>query len=454
MAARPARLLPLLLLLALAGTAAPQPPGLAPSDAAPLVIRAYLNTPVTNTTRDYLRDAMAQATSSGAAVLLIEMDTPGGLLEATRQLVQSMLECRVPIVVYVTPPGARAGSAGVFITLAAQVAAMAPTTHIGAAHPVSLFGGGGDDEMRRKIENDTAAWARSLAQTRGRSADWAEKAVRESASLPADEALQAHVVDLIAPTVEALLDSIDGRTVQVGTDSVQLHTAGARIVDLQRTGRQRLMDVLADPDLAYLTLLLGLFLLFLEFKSPGLVVPGVVGVLLLLLVLAVQVLPVNWVGVLLILGSVALFITEIYVTSFGLLAAGGLVCLVVGSYLLFDVPGSSLRVAPQVIWSVALAFSALLLGVGYLLVRAQRQGPSSGVDAMVGEVGVLTQGVGPGRPGRVLLRGAYWNAAAAQELAEGTPVRVVRMESTRAFVEPAGAGGVHNAGPKTPGEGV
>ncbi|MEW6754037.1 MAG: NfeD family protein [Candidatus Latescibacterota bacterium] len=411
-----------------------------------------VNTPITNATRDYLRDAIRRAEAEGAAALLIEMDTPGGLLEATRGLVQSMLEARVPIVVYVAPPGARAGSAGVFITLAAHVAAMAPTTHIGAAHPVSLFGGAGDEVMKRKVENDTAAWARTLAQARGRNADWAEKSVRESASLPADEALAAHVVDLIAPDVTALLRATDGRTVRVGPDSLVLRTAGAHLQEFARTGRQRVAGFLADPDLLFLALLLGLFLLFLEFKSPGLVVPGVVGALLLLLVLAVQVLPVNWVGVLLILGAVALFITEIYVSSFGLLAVGGLACLVVGSYLLFDVPGSSLRVAPQVAWSVALTFAALLLGVGYLLVRAKRQGPTSGVEAMAGEVGVLTQRVAAGQAGRLFLRGAYWTATSDHALEEGARVRVVRMEGTRAVVAPADPG-LPNPGPEAPGEG-
>lgn len=435
----------------LGGAAAAVEPGAAPAPAR-LVLTAAIDGVITQATRDYVRSALGQAHDRGAEALLLEMDTPGGLLEATRELVQSILDAPVPVLVYVTPPGARAGSAGVFVTLAAHVAAMAPTTHIGAAHPVSLFGGGNDEVMARKIENDTAAWARSLALARGRSADWAEKAVRESASLPAEEALAAGVIDLIAPDTDSLMAAIDGRVIPLASGSVTLHTRGARLEALARSPTQQVAQALANPDLLYGLLLLGLFLLFLEYKSPGLILPGATGAALLLLVLVAQLVPVNWFGVLLILAATGLLIAEIYVTSFGLLAAAGLACLVAGSYLLFDVPGSPLQVAEPLIWGVAGGFAAIVLGVGALLVRAQKQGPTSGPEAMAGEIGVLTAAVAPGQPGRVYLRGSYWPAVANQELATGSRVEVLRLESARCVVRPV-AQAPANPGPEGPGGG-
>ncbi|MBI5507744.1 MAG: nodulation protein NfeD [Deltaproteobacteria bacterium] len=415
-----------------AAGAAGEPADLSP---VPRVVAVTLDREITNTTRDYFFAGLAHAEASHAAALLVLLDTPGGLMEATREMVREILEAEVPVIVYVSPPGARAGSAGVFLTLAAHVAAMAPTTHIGAAHPVGLLGGDVEGVMGKKVENDAAAFAKSLAETRARNMDWAEKAVRESIAVPAAEALQNKVIDLIATDAAALLQSIDGRQVQVGGAPFTLHTANAKVEPFAMSGRQTLVTFLANPDLIYFLLLFGLFLLFVEFKSPGLVVPGVVGVLLLALVLGVQLLPVNFVGVLLIIAAVALFITEIYVSSFGLLAGGGIVCLIVGSYLLFDVPGSSLRVQPVVIWSVALTFAALVLIVGVLLVRAKRQGATSGVEAMVGEEGVVFEDIRPERPGKIHARGAYWTASCSVPAAAGSRVRIKKMDGAKAEVE-------------------
>jgi membrane-bound serine protease (ClpP class) len=401
-----------------------------------VVLVATLDAGITSAVRDYLIGAIDEAEAVGATALVIRVDTPGGLLEATRELVRAILAAEVPVVVYVTPPGARAGSAGVFITLAAHVAAMAPATNIGAAHPVGAFGSDVQGEMARKVENDAAAWARSLALTRGRNPEWAEKAVRESAAIPAEEAVKAGVVDLLAVDLTALLGAVDGREVEVAGTRRRLETAGIAVRQVEMTGRQKLVKHLANPNLMYVMLLAGLFLIFLELKNPGLIVPGVVGVLLLALVLGVQILPVNWLGVLLILAAAALFILEIYVTSFGLLSAGALACLIVGSYLLFDVEGSTFRVDPAVIWSVALTFGALLLVVGYLLVRAKRQGPTSGVEAMAGEEAVVYERITPAEPGTVRARGAYWSASAGSELEPGERVRIVRVDGTKAIVEP------------------
>lgn len=405
-----------------------------------IVLRAVLDTSISRATRDYLVDALAQATAQRAEALVVELDTPGGLLDATRELVQAFLEAEVPIIVYVSPAGSMAGSAGTFIVMAAHVAAMAPGTTIGAAHPVALFGGDIEGDMADKVENITAAWARAVAETRGRNADWAEKAVRESAAIAATEALANNVVDLVAKDLDSLLAKAHGRKVTLASDERLLNLKGARIQDFAMSGRQTLVTFLANANLVYMLLLLGLFLLFLEFKNPGLIVPGVVGVLLLAFVLGVQVLPINWLGVLLIVSAVALFVAEVYVTSFGLLSVGGLTCLVIGSYLLFDVPGSTFRVDPRVVWSVTITFAALVLGVGFLLLRVKQQGPVSGIDAMGGELALVHERIEPEVPGKVRLRGAYWTAVAdgtvEGALHPGNQVRVVRMEGTRAVVEP------------------
>jgi membrane-bound serine protease (ClpP class) len=401
-----------------------------------LAVKARIEGAITPVTEAYFNDAFAHAEEKKADLFLIQMDTPGGLLEATRNMVQKMLRTDIPVVVYVGPEGARAGSAGVFLTMAAHVAAMSPTSHIGAAHPVQMFGGDMEGDMRDKIENDTAAWARSIAEARGKNQDFAEAAVRESESIPASTALEDNVVDLLAESETDLLEKIHGRVVKTKAGKIQLNTKDIAVVEFERSGQQSLMDFFADPNLLYLLMLMGLLGVFIEFKNPGLIVPGVVGGVCLAVVLGIQVLPVNWFGVLLILGAAALFIAEIYVTSFGLLGAGGLVCLILGSYLLFDVPGSQLRVDTPVIWSVALTFSGAFLGIGYLLFNTMKQGATSGPEAMQGELAQVHVAIGPHEPGKIHYRGAFWAAHADVAIPKGADVRIVRLESTQAFVEP------------------
>lgn len=404
--------------------------------APPRVLEVTIDKAITNAMKDYLVAALTHANDTKVSAVLVRLDTPGGLLDTTRDMVQEVLNADVPVVVFVSPKGARAASAGMFLTLAAHVAAMAPGTDIGAAHPVGPFGGNVEGDMRDKVVNETVAWCRSLAETHGRNMDWVEKAVRESSSIPAQEALEKKVVDLVAEDVPALLRAVHGREVTVRNKKVMLETAGAQVEAFPMSGRQIVATFLANPDLIYFLFLVGLFLLFLEFKSPGLIVPGVVGALCLALVLGVQVLPVNWVGVILILGAAALFVAEIYVTSFGLLAVGGIVCLVLGSYLLFDVPGSTLRVAPVVIWTVALTFAAILVGVGTLLLRAKTQGATSGVDAMAGEEAEVFEAIAPGQIGKIFARGSYWSASSSELVPPGTRVRIRKMVGLKAEVEP------------------
>ncbi len=396
---------------------------LAPS----VVLRIVIDGAITPVTASFVKDAVAHAEKIGAKALLIELDTPGGLYDATQDIVKAELASHVPVIVYVMPSGARAGSAGVFITMAAKVAAMAPTTHIGAAHPVGLMGGDVQGHMAQKIENDAAAFARSLAETNGRNALWAEKAVRQSVSISDREAIEKHVVDLIAKDVPELLDKVDGK----------LHTKGATIETFSMTGRQRMVGWLSNPNLLYLLMLFGFLGIFIEFQVPGHILPGVLGVACLAIVFGVQILPINWMGMLLLFGAVALFIAEIYLTTFGLLGVLGVGCLVFGSYLLFDVSGSTLRVDPVLIWVFSTIFAGLMLSFGYVLLRAKRQGPTSGVDAFVGSEAEVFVRIAPGNPGTVHLQGAYWPAHADEILEPGTRVVVLRMRGTEAFVKRA-----------------
>jgi membrane-bound serine protease (ClpP class) len=404
---------------------------------APLVIEARVEGAITPATASYLKEALQFAEKSKASAFLITLDTPGGLLEATREIVQDMLAAKVPTLVYVSPSGARAGSAGVFITLAADVAGMAPGTHIGAAHPVGPMGGDIEGDMKKKIENDAAAWARSLAQNQGRNANWAEKAVRESASIPVQEALKEHVIDFIADDTSAFLTMADGRTVLVGNEKQVLHVKGAQVKAYEMSSRHQLVQWLSNPNLLYLLMLLGFLGLFIEFQFPGVILPGLLGVLCLALVFGVQILPVNWLGVLLVLGAVALFIAEIYITSFGLLSLGGIALFIAGSYLLFDVPGSSLGVEPTMIWILAFTFALIFLAIGYVLLRAKRQGPTSSTDAMKGEVVRVYERITPETPGTVELQGSFWTAHAKETFEPGDEVVVDHLEGAQVYVTKA-----------------
>jgi membrane-bound serine protease (ClpP class) len=385
---------------------------------------------------EFLLEAIEEAKERRAQALIIQMDTPGGLLSATREIVAAFLNSEVPIVVWVGPSGARAGSAGVFITMAAHIAAMAPGTNIGAAHPVSAFGKDIEGDMAKKVTNDTVAWARSIAQLRGRNADWAAEAVSESASIPEKEALQKNVVDLIARTEDALIAALHGRVVELHERKVVLSTESVVVIPYAMSTRQQLVQFLANPNLAYILLLIGMFGLLLEFKAPGLMVPGVVGATCIALVLGVQIMPVNWLGALLMAAAVICLIAEVFVPSFGLLTVVGLSCLVMGSYLLFDVPESDFRVDPSLIWSGAAGFGALALVIGSLLMRSFRAKPSTGKESMIGEVGELLWAIAGEESGRVDLRGTTWRAIAEKNIPEGTLVRVASVEGVTLSVVP------------------
>lgn len=397
---------------------------------------------------DYLQRAIEESAKRDSAILLIELDTPGGLVTSTQDIIQAMLASRVPIVVYVAPQGAWAGSAGTFITLAAHVAAMAPGTSIGAAHPVEIGGppapaGEGEkpqgpSHAERKAENLLAAFIESIAKKRGRNVEWAEKAVRESVAVTAEQALELRVIDLVARDRAELLQKLEGRVVETDAGPVRLLLAGAPEHEIEMGLVTRVLDVIADPNVVWLLFMAGLALLYVEFNQPGLIVPGVLGAACLVLALiAVQILPFSWMGVMLVLLGAGLLVAEVFVTSFGLLFAGGLACLLIGGALMFDRPDLSdlsidfWRVLVPAVAALGLCVGFLILAVGRVVRRAQ----VAGVEELVGMIGVTQTRLDPS--GTVLVHGEYWRADADEPIEANERVETLGVEGLRLRVRRA-----------------
>ena len=374
-----------------------------------------------------VESAIERARADGSQALVIRLDTPGGLERSMRSIAQRILNAEVPVVVYVAPTGARAASAGVFITLAAHIAAMAPATNIGAAHPVAV-GGNVDKETLRKIENDAAAFIRTLALERGRNADWAEKAVRESVSVTEREALKLRVVDLIADSVPDLLAKIDGRTVKTTRGPVTLATRGAEVMPVEVGLRDRFLNVITDPNVAYILMMLGVLGLFFELSNPGVIVPGVIGgISLILAFYAFQSLPINFAGLLLILLGIVLLVAEIKVVSHGVLAIGGVIAMALGSLMLFDAPELSFRLSRWLLLATVGAVAAAFLITMTAGARALRRPPMLGARGMIGTTGVARGALAP--EGQVHIGGELWRAVAdGGHVEDGRSVRVVAVE--------------------------
>jgi membrane-bound serine protease (ClpP class) len=388
---------------------------------------------------DYLCQAIATSERDGASALLVELDTPGGLLASTKDVIQAMLNAGIPVIVYVAPPGAWAGSAGTFITLAANVAAMAPGTSIGAAHPVGIGPGGGQGEKGKvrdfaaeKAENFTAAFIESIAKERKRNVDWAVKAVRQSVAIPQDEALKLGVIDLVAADRQELLQHVDGRETFVRGKPWKLAVAGAEVRALKMSILTRILDVLATPDIAVLLILAGALGLYVEFTTPGVVVPGVVGAICLLLgFFSLEILPFSWLGLLLMVGGVTLIVAEVFLSSYGLLFLLGVACVLIGGTRLFDRPDlSDVNVS---FWSVLVPAVATLAGfaaiVAFGVVRSLRSAPRAGVGELVGMIGKATSPLDP--EGTVFVRGEYWSARAETTVPAGVKVQVTAVEGLR-----------------------
>jgi len=401
---------------------------------------------------DYLIGAIERAEKEGAAAVLIELDTPGGLVSATQDIIQSMLNSSVPTIVYVTPRGATATSAGTFITLAANVAVMTPGTSIGAAHPVSLFGGGsspapggekegdssGQDVVQKKIENFLAAYIESIAKQRSRNVEWASEAVRNSIAVTAEEALELNVIDLIASSRGDLLEAVEGRVVMIGDEEHTLSVAGEPIVHVEMTLVQAIFNFLSDPNVATILFAIGALGLYMEFQSPGLIVPGVVGVVAMILFgFALQILPFSWIGVLLILVGVGLLIAELFITSLGLLFAAGVACFLIGGTMVFDRPElSDLTVSFwEVLVPIAAAMTVLGIFIVYSLSRTFMSRQTAGVDEMVGLVGLCETAIDP--TGKVFVRGEYWNSVADEKIAAGDQVEILEIVGLTLRVRPA-----------------
>ncbi len=419
------------------------------AEAAPLVLRCELQGAVGAGSSEYLRACVKEAEAREATALLVRLDTPGGSLESTREIVGAFLTSPVPVLVWVGPSGARAGSAGVFLTLAANVAGMAPGTNIGAAHPVSGPGGedpekAGGEHMARKVENDTAAFVESIARQRGRNAEWAVSAVRESVSVTAEKAQELRVIDLLATTEDAFVAAANGRTVKVGESAreVTLQLEGARIERLEPTLRQRVVHWLANPSVAYVLFLLGALGLAIELSNPGLVVPGLVGLVsIVLAMVAMSALPVQAGAIVLLVLGVGLLIAEIF-AGHGLLAVAGLVLLGLGGVLFIDRFDTSWFVEPSFALPARTLFPTLAtLGgaAGYLAWRAAqtRRIPMQVGDlGMVGEVGRSLSEIGP-QGGDVLVHGELWRAKARAHIPPERPVVVKRVDGLTVFVEEA-----------------
>ncbi len=428
------RLLPAAFLAALAAAASGTTPPPPPAERGAFVDVIQLDGVIAPATARYAIRAIREAEQGGAAALLIEMDTPGGLLKSMEDITKAMLNTNVPTVVYVYPSGSRAASAGVFITYAAGVAAMAPTTHLGAAHPVGVGGGAGGQEdktLMTKVTNDAVASIRGYAARHGRNADWAEKAVRESVSITEAQALQIHVIDVVAATPRELMDKIDGRAVLTASGTHPLHTRGARLVDIPMDVTERFLALLSDPNIGFILMTMAIYGIIFELSNPGSVFPGVIGGLALILALAsFAVLEVNVAGLLLIGFSLILFIADIKVPSHGVLTAGGIASFVLGSLLLTERQAPFLRISLTLIFTMALlttAFFAFAVGAG---LRAQRQKIQTGREGLVGAVGVARSQLAP--EGTVFVQGEIWTAESVDGvIPAGGRVRVVRVDGLR-----------------------
>ncbi len=418
-------------------------------------------------TAEYIIACLRKAETAGSECVILELDTPGGLLTSTRAIVKAELSAAVPCVVYVAPAGSRAGSAGVFIAYASHVAAMAPSTNIGAAHPVTMGGGfqgrsfwksarkviesasredapdnedaGGnakkkeipadDDVMTEKVLHDTAALIKALASRRGRNVEWAVQSVTESDSITENEALEQGVIEIIAADRDDLLRQLDGRTVSLEGGEKMLHTAGARVIHLPMTTRQRILNVLANPNIAYILLILGFYGLLFEVTHPGVGFPGVAGAIFIILAFfSMHTLPTNYAGLALVIVGIILFIAEAQVPGLGLLTLGGLVAMVLGSLLLFDASDESMRVSLSLIAAFSVATALITFGLVRAVVRAHTQKVLSGKEGLINQQGTAETALTPGKRGKIFAHGELWNAVSEEPVEKGADVIVTSID--------------------------
>lgn len=418
-------------------------------------------------TADYIIKSIYKAYQDNSECLIIELDTPGGLLVSTHTIVKEILSSKVPICVYIYPSGSRAGSAGVFITYASHIAAMAPSTHIGSAHPVSLgsqrrsiwdalrdlidsFTKKGEEDkpkakkkdtedtdvMSEKVLNDTVAFIRSIAKERQRNVEWAEKSVRINASITEEEALKENVVEIIAKNEDDLLEQLDGREVMIDNKTIILKTKGASIAYIDMDFRQRFLNVLANPNVAFILLLLGFYGLLFEVTHPGVGFPGIAGAICIILAFfSMQILPTNYAGLALILLAIILFVAEVKVPGFGLLTLGGLVCMILGSLILFDSPYKIMRVSLMLAISFSLATAGITIFLVGAAIKAHKRQVMSGKEGLIGKVGQAETDIDVDKEGKVFIHGEIWNAVAHEKIKKGEKIKVVKLEGMCLVVE-------------------
>jgi membrane-bound serine protease (ClpP class) len=379
-------------------------------------------------TAAFLARGTQQAVEDEAVLIVLQLDTPGGLVSSMRTMVKTIMNSPVPVVVYVSPSGAQAASAGVFVVMAADVAAMAPGTNIGAAHPVVAGGKEMDETMNTKMVNDLVAFIKSIASKRGRNADWAEEAVRKSVSITAEEALKLNVVDLIAKDMDDLLLKLEGWPVQTKEGEKKLALKGVSIERVQENLRDKILKTISNPNIAYILMLIGLAGLYFELSHPGAIFPGVIGgISLILAFYAFQTLSVNYAGLLLILLGAILFLLEIKVTSYGLLSIGGVICLTLGSIMLFNTGNTGLRVSWSVLIPAVLVISGFFMAVAFLALRAHMAKPRTGYQGLIGEIAVAKESLAP--EGKVFVHGELWNATSEDIVSVGTRVEIIGVEN-------------------------
>ena len=398
-----------------------------------VVYTIQIDAPITPVVTEYIIKSIDKATKAEAEALIIELDTPGGLVESTREIVKKMIVSDVPIVVYVSPSGSRAASAGVFITIAANIAAMAPSTRIGAASPVQMQGKM-DETMAKKVTNDLAAMARGLAERRGKNAKWAEDAVRKAVSITEKEALRKNVIDLIAPDMETLIKKIHGRTVETGLGKKTIRTKTAEVIEITMGFRYKLLEVISNPNIAYILMILGFYGLYFELANPGVILPGVAGAICLILAFyALQTLPINYAGLMLIILGIGLFIAEAFITSGGVLGVGGVVAMLFGSVMLIDSPSPFMKLSWAVIIPVVAVSAALFIISLTVAIKVHKEKPDTGKEGLLGLEGEARTDVHAG--GQIFVHGELWSAHSDEPVQKGDRVVVEVVEGFKLKVK-------------------
>ncbi len=409
------------------------------STAVRVVYAITVESAITPISAEFITKSLDKAEAAGAHCFVLELDTPGGLLESTRQITKRFLVSRIPVIVYVAPEGARAASAGVFISYAAHLVAMAPSTNIGAATPINLSGGSDSTStIGHKIVNDAVAQVKAMAEKRGRNAEWAEQAIREAVSITQSEALKLNVINFVSPSLDSLLNQLDGATVEVEGGDVTLHTRGASVEYHEMNFRYRILEKITNPNIAYILLLVGLAGLYFELSNPGAVLPGVVGAISLILAFfAMQTLPINYAGLLLIIVAIILFILEVKIVSYGLLTIGGILSMILGSLMLIEQPpddfGNVLSISIKLIVIVAVLTAGFFVFAVSMVVRTGRKKVTTGSEGIIGEVGIAQTRLAP--DGRILVHGEIWKASCDAPVKKGEKVRVVSVENLSLKVE-------------------